>query len=45
MYQGGMVARAEADKRNEEQMLGEKTLQLKEEAAPTAVSPDQSTAL
>ena len=37
MYQGGMVAKAEADKRNEEQLLGQKPVQLQEAAAPTAV--------
>ena len=29
MYQGGMVARQEAEKRADEQMLGEKDVQLK----------------
>ncbi|CAL8469997.1 g9539 [Coccomyxa elongata] len=32
MYQGGMVARAEADKRNEEQLLGAKPMQIQEAA-------------
>jgi hypothetical protein len=38
MYQGGMVARAEADKRNEEQLLGAKPLEIKDESASAAVS-------
>ncbi|EIE25794.1 hypothetical protein COCSUDRAFT_13100 [Coccomyxa subellipsoidea C-169] len=36
MYQGGMVAKAEADKRNDEQLLGAKPLQLQDAAAPSA---------
>jgi hypothetical protein len=33
MYQGGMVARQEADKRAEEALLGSREAQLKDEAA------------
>ena len=34
MYQGGMVAKAEADKRNEEQMLGARPVELEQRLPP-----------
>jgi hypothetical protein len=37
MYQGGMVAKQEADKRAEEQLLGVRPVDLVEAAAPTKV--------
>lgn len=39
MYQGGMVAKQEADKRAEEQLLGVKEAQLKDEHAVSRVRP------
>lgn len=38
MYSGGMVAKQEADKRAEEQLLGVRPVELAEAAAPSKVS-------
>ena len=38
MYQGGMVAKQEAEKRADAQMLGEKEVELQTEEEPSKVS-------
>ena len=39
MYQGGMVAKQEAEKRADAQLLGEKEVELQAEEEPSKVSP------